>query len=136
MPFRLVNTLTTVQTIMNQILREYLDYGVVVNLDNILIYSENIEDHFKPVQQGLDRLPQHDLALWLKKSVFHLKEPEFLAYIVKTDGVTISDRKVKSVKIGLSRDRLKKSNLSLDSQTSIDDLSKISRKFVSQSPRH
>jgi len=74
-----------------------LDHGVVVYLDDILIYSENIDDHIKLVQKVLARLEQHDLAVSLKKSVFHQEEVEFLGYIVKTNGVTISDRKVKSV---------------------------------------
>ena len=39
---------------MNKILRELLDHAVVVYLDNILIYSENMEDHIKLVQQVLD----------------------------------------------------------------------------------
>jgi len=74
-----------------------LDHGVVVYPDNIRIYSENMDDHIKLVQKVLDRLEQHDLAVSLKKSVFHQDEVEFLGYIVKTSGVTMSDRKVKSV---------------------------------------
>jgi len=56
-----------------------------------------MEDNIKLVQKVLDRLEQHDLAVSLKKWVFHQKEVEFLRYIVKTSGVTMSDRKVKSV---------------------------------------
>jgi len=97
MPFGLVNSPATFQTMMNEILREFLDHGVVVYLDDILIYSENMDDHIKRVQKVLDRLKQHDLAVSLKKSVFHQDEFEFLGYIVKTSGVTMSDRKVKSV---------------------------------------
>jgi len=97
MPFGLVNAPATFQTLMNKILREFLDHGVVVYLGDILIYSENMDDHIKLVQKVLDRLEQHDLAVSLKKSVFHQDEVEFLGYIVKTSGVTMSDRKVKSV---------------------------------------
>jgi len=97
MPFALVNTPATFQTMMNKILREVLDHRVVVNLDDILIYSENMEDHIKLVQKVIDRLNQHDLAVLLKKWVFHHEEVEFLGYIVKTSGVTLSDRKVKSI---------------------------------------
>jgi len=97
MPFGLVNAHATFQTIMNKILREFLDHRVVVYLDDILIYSENMEDHIKLAQKVLDRLEQHDLAVSLKKSVFHQEEVEFLGYIVKTRGVTMSDRKVQSV---------------------------------------
>jgi len=97
MPFGLVNAPATFQTMMNKILREFLAHGVVVYLDDILIYSNNLDDHIKLVQKVLDRLEQHDLALSLKNSVFHHKEVAFLGYIVKTSSVTTSDRKVKSL---------------------------------------
>jgi len=97
MPFGLVNAPAPFQTMMNKILREFLDHGVVVYLDDILIYSENMEDHINLVHQGLDQLKQPDLAVSLTKSVFHEGEVEFLGYIVKTSGVTMTDRKVKSV---------------------------------------
>jgi len=97
MPFGLVNPPAMIQTMMNEILREFLDHGVVVYLDDILIYSENMDDHSKLVQKVLDRLEQHDLAVSLKKSVFHQEEVEVLGYILKTSGVTMSDRKVNSV---------------------------------------
>jgi len=97
MPFRLVNAPATFQTMMSKIGREFLDHGVVVYLDDILIDSKNMEDHIKLVQKVLDRLEQHDLAVSLKESVFHQDEVEFLGYIVKTSGVTMSHRKVKSV---------------------------------------
>jgi len=54
MPFGLVNAPATFQTMMNKILREFLDHGVVIYLDDILIYSENIDDHIKLVQKVLD----------------------------------------------------------------------------------
>jgi len=78
MPLRLVNPPTTFQTMMKKILGELLDQGVVISLDDMLIYSENIEDLVKLVRQGLGRLEQHDLPVSLKKSVFHQEEVEFL----------------------------------------------------------
>jgi len=96
-PFGLVNARATFQTMMNKILTEFLDHGVVVYLDDILIYSENMDDHIKLVQKVLNRLEQHDLAVSLKESVFNQEEVEFLGYIVKTSGVTMSDGKVKGV---------------------------------------
>jgi len=41
MPEGLTNAPASFQAMMNEILREYLDQGVVVYLDNILIYSRN-----------------------------------------------------------------------------------------------
>jgi len=97
MLFGLVNAPATFQTVMNKIPREFLDHGVVVSLDDILTYSENMEDHIKLVQKVLDRLKQHDLAVLLKKSVFDQEEVEFLGYIIMRSGVTMGHRKVKSV---------------------------------------
>ena len=97
MPFGVVNALTTLQTMMNKIGMEILDDGVVVCLDDILIYSENKDDYIKIVQKGLDRLERHDLGVLLKRSVFHLEKVEFLGYIVKSNGVTLSDRNEKRV---------------------------------------
>jgi len=97
MPCGLVNAPATFQTMMNTIPREFLDHGVVVYIDDIPIYSENMEDHIKLVQKVHDPHGQHDLAVLLKKSVFHQDEVEFLGYIVKTSGVTMSDGKVRRV---------------------------------------
>jgi len=97
MPFGLVNAPATFQTMMNKILGEFFNHGVVVYLDDILIYSENMENHIKFVQQVLHQPEQHDLAVSLKKSVLYQEEVEFLGYIVKTSGVMMSDRKLKSV---------------------------------------
>jgi len=97
MPCELVNAPARYQTRMNKILREFLDNGVVIYLDDILIDCENMDDHIKLVQKMVDRLEQHNLAVSLRNSVFHMEEVEFLAYIVKTSRVTICDRKVKSV---------------------------------------
>ena len=41
---------------MNEILREFLDHGVVVYLDDILIYSETLEKHIDLVKKGLAKL--------------------------------------------------------------------------------
>jgi len=92
MPFSLVNALATFQVMMNTILREFLNHGVVVNLDDILIYSKNYEEHFELVKKVLSRLEEHRLAISLKKSVFHIPSVEFLGYIVAMDGITMSER--------------------------------------------
>jgi len=53
MPFRSVNAPATFQTMMNKILWEFLDKGVVVYIDNILIYSETVEEHILLVRKVL-----------------------------------------------------------------------------------
>ena len=82
MPFDLVNAPATFQAMMNTILCEFLDYGVVVYLDDILIYSKTLEEHKSLVKQVLTRLERDDLAVSIKKSGFLVDTVEFLGYIV------------------------------------------------------
>jgi len=54
---------------MNEILREFLDQGVVVYTDDILIYSKTIEAHIILVRKVLQKLHEYRMAIWLEKSV-------------------------------------------------------------------
>ena len=98
MPFGLVNALGTLQAKMNTILRDFLDHGVVGCLGEILIYSENEEEHIALVKKVLAQLEEYHLTVSTTKSVFHVKEVEFLGYMVAVDGVTMSERKIQSIK--------------------------------------
>jgi len=98
MPFGLVNAPATFQRMMNKILREFLDQGVVVYLDNILIYFKTHAEHVTMVKNVRSRLMEHQLAVSIKKSEFHVKGEEFLGHIGATDGVTMSTSKVDSIK--------------------------------------
>jgi len=96
MPFGFVNAPATFQAMMNTIPQDFLDHGVVIYLDNILIYTKTREEHEALVKQVLARLERHDVAVSLKKSVFHVETVEFLGYIVGKAGLTISKKKVDS----------------------------------------
>ena len=97
MPFGLVNAPATFQAMMNTILRELLDHGVVVYSDNILIYSKTLKEPKSLVEQVLARLECHNLEVSLKKSVFHIDTVEFLGYIVGKKVVTMSEKKVDNI---------------------------------------
>jgi len=97
MPFGLINAPSTFQTMINTILREFLDHGAAVYIGDILICSENMDDHIILVQKVLARLEQQDLAVSLKKALFHHEEVKFLEYIINTSGVSMRNRKVKSI---------------------------------------
>ena len=71
---------------MNMILRKFLNHGMIVYQDDILIYSQNKEEHVKLVMKVLAHLEEYDLAVSTTKSVFHIKEVEFLGSIVAVDG--------------------------------------------------
>ena len=49
------------------------------------------------IKQVLAQLERHNLAISLKKSVFHVDTEDFPGYIVGMDGVTMSKKKVDSI---------------------------------------
>ena len=53
MPFRLTNALAVFQRFMNDVFSNLLDVCVVVYLDDILIYSDDITQHWSHVKEVL-----------------------------------------------------------------------------------
>ena len=56
MPFRLANAPATFQNMRNEIFRDMIDLGVIIYLDEILIYSENVQDHHQQKKMPLDEI--------------------------------------------------------------------------------
>ena len=56
MPFGLANAPATFQNMMNEVFRDMIDLGVVIFLDDILIYSENEQDHIALVKRVREHL--------------------------------------------------------------------------------
>ncbi len=56
MSFKLKNVLIIFQRLINDILREYLDDFVITYLNDILIYSDNLEMHCKHMCKILTKL--------------------------------------------------------------------------------
>ena len=50
MPFGLINVPVTIQALVNDILKKYLNRFYIVYLDDILIYSNYIEDYKKHIK--------------------------------------------------------------------------------------
>jgi len=63
---------------MNEIFVDLLDVYVIVYLDNILIYSDNLEDHRKHVKEVLSRLQKNRLYVLPTKCIFHQDKIKFL----------------------------------------------------------
>ena len=97
MPFGLCNAPATFQNMMHEVLREFLDLGVVVYLDDILVYSETKEEHIMLLTKVFTQLAQYNLAVAGHKSIFHVPEVEFLGMIVNGNGVSVSKDITKSI---------------------------------------
>jgi len=72
---------------MNEIFADLLDVCVVVYVDDILIYSNNLKEHKSHVKEILRRLKENKLYALPSKYFFHRDKIEFLGFIINKDGL-------------------------------------------------
>ena len=82
---------------MNDIFSNLLDVCVVIYLNNILIYSNNMSKHHQHVKEVLKHLYKTSLYAKAEKCEFHSKSVEYLGYILSLSGLTMSNDKVKII---------------------------------------
>ncbi|GJP49037.1 hypothetical protein CLOM_g8297 [Closterium sp. NIES-68] len=97
MPFALTNALATFQAEMNHILRPLLDECVVVYLDDILVYSRDMQQHVEHLRRVFEILRRERFYVKLSKSDFALEKDQFLGHIVSAQGVHVDPKKVEGV---------------------------------------
>ncbi|KAJ1116407.1 hypothetical protein NDU88_004619 [Pleurodeles waltl] len=97
MPFGLCNAPAAFQFFLNDVLREYLDIFAIVYIDDILIYSDNENQHVQHVKKILAALRKHHLYCKLTKCEFHVTTVEFLGVILTPQGMVMAEKKVKAV---------------------------------------
>ncbi|KAJ3476428.1 hypothetical protein NLI96_g11162 [Meripilus lineatus] len=91
------NAIATYQSLMNHIFALYLDVFMDIYLDDIIIYSDTLEDHVKHVKTVIDVLKKEELYLSSTKLRFLEKEMKILGRIVDNNGIRMDPDKVDSV---------------------------------------
>lgn len=86
MPFGLSNAPAVFQEMMNIVLQGPEEFAIAY-LDDILIFSETLQDHLRHIQDVFHRLRQHGLKLSLKKCSFFKEQTENLGFIINEHGV-------------------------------------------------
>ncbi|GJP76686.1 hypothetical protein CLOP_g7129 [Closterium sp. NIES-67] len=98
MPFGLTNAPATFQAEMNHTLRPLLDECVVVYLDDILIYSRNMQQYVEHLRRVFEILRRERFYVKLSKSNFALEKVQFLGHIVSVQGVHVDPKKIEAVR--------------------------------------
>src|SRR4051812_21531192 len=98
MPFGLTNALSYFMNMMNKVFMEFLDKFVMVFIDDILIYSKNVEDHEKHLRLIMEKLREHQLYAKFDKCEFWLSEVGFLGHIVSKEGIAAKPKNVGEVR--------------------------------------
>ena len=79
---------------MNKLLFHLLDKCVLVYLDDILIYSRNIQQHIKDLHAVFKVLNDNKLHLKESKCGLFLKSVEFLGHTISANGLQVEKGKV------------------------------------------
>lgn len=96
MPFGLKNGPPQFQRTMNLIFCDLPN--VLVYLDDIIIFSDSLQEHMKHLNVVFKRLKTHQLKIQLDKTEFFKKELLFLGHIVSEKGIQPNPEKVKAIK--------------------------------------
>src|SRR5882724_2279870 len=97
MPEGLTNAPATFQRFMNDIFVDMIDVMVIIYLDDILIYSNNISKHILHVKEVLCRLHANGLFACADKCKFHVTSCEYLRYMLSPEGLTMAPYKVQII---------------------------------------
>ena len=92
---------------MNDIFSDLLDVCIMIYLDDILIYSNNMSEHYWYVKEVLKYLHKAGLYTKAEKCEFHSESVEYLGYILSPSGLTMSDDKVKIIQDWLEHKKVK-----------------------------
>ena len=97
MSFGLTNAPTAFQQFMNDIFFNLLDIYVMIYLDDIFIYSNNMSKYHWHIKKLLKYLHKAGLYAKAKKCKFYSESVEYLGYILSPSSLTMSDNKVKII---------------------------------------
>lgn len=97
MLFRLQGVPAVFIQLINNVLHEHLYQGVLVYLDDILIYPTTMEEHTWLVQQVLRKLLVAKLYVKLSKCEFHQAHLDYLGYCISSTGVEMDPHKIQTV---------------------------------------
>ncbi len=79
-------------------MREYLNDFAITYLDDILIYSDDLEMHYSHVHKVLEKLNERALYVKKSKSRFKTKKIKFLDYVIQPEQIEKNSEKTDTVR--------------------------------------
>nr|GEU80248.1 putative reverse transcriptase domain, ribonuclease H-like domain, aspartic peptidase domain protein [Tanacetum cinerariifolium] len=98
MLFGLTNAFAVFMDLMNQVCKPYLDNFIIVFIDDMLIYSKDVEEHEKHLKIILELLKKEILYAKFSKCDFWLDLVQFLGHVIDRSGVHVDPAKIEAIK--------------------------------------
>ncbi|XP_020080336.1 uncharacterized protein LOC109704005 [Ananas comosus] len=97
MPFGLTNAPATFCTLMNKLFHPYLDRFMVVYLDDIVVYSNTLQEHIEHLRTGFQVLRENQLFVKKEKCIFAKEEVHFLGHWIGQGLICMDQQKVRAI---------------------------------------
>jgi len=97
MPFSLSNAPSNFMRLMNHVLRDCRGKYVVVYFDDILIYSQSLDDHLRHLREVLLVLRINSLFANSDKCTFYVDRVVCLGFVLNKNGVHVEPEKIKAI---------------------------------------
>lgn len=97
MPFGAKGAPAVFQRLMNTVLAGLIKNTCMVYLDDVIIYSETLQEHRDKLKLVFDRLRQHNLQLQPDKCNFLMREIKYLGHVINGQGVAPDPEKTRAI---------------------------------------
>lgn len=74
-----------------------INQSVVAYLDDFIVFSKKISDHFHHLRKIFERCQKYGISLNPKKSIFEVSEGNLLGYIIAKSGIKVGPMRVKLI---------------------------------------
>lgn len=96
-PFGLKNAPFTMSRLMNRAIGFDLEPYVFIYLDDIVIATESLDEHFRLLKEVAKRLTKAGLTISVEKSRFCRRQVKYLGYLLTENGLAIDSSKLEPI---------------------------------------
>ena len=97
LPMGLSSAPSSFQRLLNTVLKPHVNTFVLIYLDDILIFSDSLDEHLQHIEIVLKLLEENNLSLRLPKCFWAKDEMEYLGHMVSQAGLRPTQSKVKTI---------------------------------------
>jgi hypothetical protein len=96
-PFGLKNAGATYEMAMNSIFHDMIGKYMEVYIDDIVVKSQDFDEHLKNLEQAFIRMRKHQLKMNPLKCAFGVTVGNFLGFLVHNRGIEVDKNKTKAI---------------------------------------
>jgi hypothetical protein len=94
MPFGLTNAPAIFQCLMNAIFAKHMRKLVLIFMDDIMVFSNFLEDHVEHLRIVFQTLREHQLFIKYSKCTFAQQQISYLGHIISWHGIQTDPTKI------------------------------------------